>query len=73
MWHHCGWGVLKNVTDGTTYDYINIRSSKSVDGLNIYCPETWRDKITPEMITDINAKGWTVYIGGTLTTPEMIN
>lgn len=52
--------VPKYVTDGTTYDYVNIRSSKSADGLNIYCPETWRDKITSEMINSIKAKGWTV-------------
>ena len=56
------------VTDGTRYDYRHIRSSKSVNGLNIYCPETWRDKITSEMIASINAKGWTVYIGGTVAT-----
>lgn len=60
--------VPKYVTDGATYDYVNIRSSKSVNGLNIYCPETWRDKITSEMIASINAKGWTVYIGGTVAT-----
>ena len=59
--------VPKYVTDGTTYDYVNIRSSKSADGLNIYCPETWRDKITSEMISSINAKGWTIYIGGEIS------
>lgn len=55
--------VPNEVTDDTTFDMVNLRSSKSVNGLKIICPETWRDKITPDMIRTANSKGWHVYIG----------
>lgn len=53
------------VTDGTTYDPINIRSSNSVNGLKIIAPESWRDKITNEMIQTANGKGWHIWINDT--------
>ena len=37
-----------------------------VDHANLYCPEQWRDKITPEMIDEANLKGWSVYINNIL-------
>lgn len=40
----------------------------TVDHANLYCPEEWSDKVTSEMVTAANAKGWTIYIGGTLKT-----
>lgn len=47
-------------------DYTNPRVSSA----NLYCPEEWTDKVTSEMITAANAKGWTIYIGGVLTQPS---
>lgn len=47
-------------------DYTNPRVSSA----NLYCPEEWSDKVTSEMITAANAKGWTIYIGGVLTQPS---
>lgn len=47
-------------------DYTNPRVSSA----NLYCPEEWSDKVTSEMITAANAKGWTIYIGGVLTEPS---
>ena len=42
-------------------DYTN----PAVSSANLKCPEEWADKVTSEMITAANAKGWTIYIGGT--------
>lgn len=46
------------------FDPINIRSSLSKDGLVINCPSQWQDKITDDMVRNINEKGWTVQING---------
>lgn len=46
------------------FDAINFRSSLSQNGLEINCPSEWQDKITDEMVRNINAKGWTVKING---------
>lgn len=54
--------VPTEVTDGTTFDPINIRSSKSVNGLKIIAPESWRNKITSEIIQTANNKGWHIWI-----------
>lgn len=45
-------------------DYTN----PAVSSANLYCPEEWTDKVTSEMITAANAKGWTIYINGVLKT-----
>lgn len=37
-----------------------------IDHANLYCPEQWRDKITPEMIDEAQLKGWSVYINNIL-------
>lgn len=42
----------------------------TVNHANLYCPEEWSDKVTSEMITAANTKGWTIYIGGVLTEPS---
>lgn len=45
-------------------------SIPTVQSANLYCPEEWSDKVTSEMITAANAKGWTIYIDGVLTQPS---
>ena len=55
--------VPSSTTDGALYDYVHIRSSRSVTGLKILAPEEWRTRITSEMIQTANAKGWHIYIG----------
>lgn len=58
---------FNNVSDSYPnlyFDHINKRSSLSKDGLVINCPTQWQDKITDDMVRDINAKGWTVQING---------
>ena len=47
------------ITNGL--DYTN----PAVSSANLKCPEEWTDKVTSEMITAANTKGWTIYIGGT--------
>ena len=37
-----------------------------VSAANLYCPTEWDSYITPQMITAANAKGWTIYVGGTV-------
>ena len=41
-------------------DYTN----PAVSSANLKCPEEWTDKVTSDMITAANVKGWTIYIGG---------
>lgn len=53
---------------GIYFDPINVRSSESYNGLSINCPSEWKDKITNEMVTNMNAKGWTVKINGEIYT-----
>ena len=52
-------GISLLITNGL--DYTN----PAVNNAKLYCPEQWRDKITSLMIESANAKGWTIYIGGT--------
>jgi len=39
-----------------------------VSSANLYCPSEWEEKITNDMITSANNKGWTIYTGGTIFT-----
>lgn len=55
--------VLSDYPD-IQWDRVNIRSSISENGLTINCPTEWQDKITTEMVSQMNAKGWTVQIAG---------
>ena len=40
----------------------------NVSSAELHCPETWRDKITNDMVQSANTKGWTIYMGGTIKT-----
>lgn len=31
---------------------------------SLYCPSEWNDKITSDMVSAANAKGWSIYVGG---------
>ena len=33
---------------------------------SIYCPAEWSDKITDDMVSNANAKGWFIYINNVL-------
>lgn len=55
--------VPSSTTDGALYDYVHIRSSRSVAGLKILAPEEWRSKLTTDMVQAANSKGWHIYIG----------
>lgn len=50
---------------GNDYDFA---SNPWVDSASIYCPQEWNDKITTEMIQAANAKGWSIYVNGSLRT-----
>lgn len=52
-------GISLLITNGLDYTNPEVNNAK------LYCPEQWRDKITSLMIESANAKGWTIYIGGT--------
>lgn len=43
-------------------DYTN----PVVSSASIYCPAEWEDKITDDMVSNANAKGWFIYINNVL-------
>lgn len=55
-----------NVVIENGLDYTN----PAVSSATLYCPEEWTDKVTSEMITAANAKGWAIYIGGVEVQPS---
>lgn len=59
--------LFDNMMDLTTHDETSTEpGNPNRSSARIYCPSEWEDKITNEMITAANAKGWSIYIGGTL-------
>ena len=46
--------------------FPNDLTSSIVNSANLYCPSEWEDYITDTMVSEANAKGWRIYIGGTL-------
>lgn len=46
-------------------DNFNM-SNPAVSSADLYGPEEWRDKVTSEHISSAKAKGWTIYIGGSV-------
>lgn len=50
--------------EGNVHSTFITRNSSTIK-----CPESWRDKITQDMINSMKNKGWTVYIGGQLANP----
>lgn len=41
-------------------------ANPDVSAANLYCPSSWDSYITSEMISAANAKGWTIYVGGSV-------
>ena len=41
-------------------------ANPDVSSANLYCPSSWDSYITSEMISAANAKGWTIYVGGSV-------
>jgi len=41
-------------------------SVPSVSTAELHCPAEWEENVTDDMVTAANAKGWSVYIGGTI-------
>lgn len=42
----------------------------SINAANLYCPAEWSAYITNDMIQSANAKGWTIFVGGSEVTPN---
>lgn len=66
-----GFKLVSTDTEDRTEVQISIvngldNTNPRVSAANLYCPEEWADKVTSEMITAANAKGWTIYVGGTI-------
>lgn len=51
---------IVTITIDNGLDYTNPRVSSAI----LYCPVEWEDKITSEMISAANLKGWNIYIDG---------
>lgn len=47
------------ITIDNGLDYTNPRVSSA----NLYCPIEWEDKITDDMVSQANLKGWSIYVG----------
>lgn len=61
--------LFDNLMDLTTHDETSTEpGNPNRSSARIYCPLQWEDKITSDMIIVANTKGWTIYIGGVLTT-----
>lgn len=67
--------ILYNDSNPTATNVITIQiinayqpANPFVDHAGLYCPNTWRDKVSTEMIQAANTKGWTIYFGGIETT-----
>lgn len=43
-------------------------TTSKVNSANLYCPNEWASYITNSMIQAANAKGWTIYVGGSKVT-----
>lgn len=57
--------LFDNLCDLTTYEEDSEDpANPEVPSADIYCPSTWSDKVTDEMVSEANSKGWTIYIGG---------
>lgn len=54
----------KNDPDSENYDPVN----PIVSNAELHCPAEWEEKISDTMLSEANAKGWTVYVGGTIKT-----
>lgn len=66
-----GFKLVSANTEDRTEVQISIvngldNTNPSVNAANLYCPIEWDSYITPQMITAANAKGWTIYVGGTV-------
>ncbi len=57
--------LFENLCDLTTYEEDSEDpANPEVPSADIYCPSTWSDKVTDDMVSEANSKGWTIYIGG---------
>lgn len=52
-------------SDTEIYDYKNIRTQSSLNGLYINCPAQWIMEITPAALATANSRGWIVKVAGT--------
>lgn len=70
------WEGFKLYSTNTSNDeWVNIDivdgydpTNPLVSTANLYCPSEWEEKITNDMITSANNKGWTIYTGGIIFT-----
>lgn len=66
-----GFKLISNNIEDRTEVQISIvngldNTNPRVSAANLYCPTEWDSFITSKMITAANAKGWTIYVGGTV-------
>lgn len=63
-----GFKLLSSNTDSRDIVTITIDNGLDytnpiVSSANLYCPIEWEDKITDDMISQANLKGWNIYVG----------
>ena len=63
-----GFKLISNNVDATDVVTITIENgldytNPRVSSASIYCPAEWADKVTADMVSQANLKGWNVYVG----------
>ena len=54
----------------TDFNGDTCAANPDVSAANLYCPSNWESYITSEMISAANAKGWTIYVGGSVKSAQ---
>lgn len=58
--------LIDNLSDLTVTSSDDEHAISDVKTAELYCPAAWADSITDDMVAAAKAKGWSVYVGGTI-------
>lgn len=58
--------LIDNLSDLTVTSSDDEHAISDVKTAELHCPAAWADSITDDMVAAAKAKGWSVYVGGTI-------
>lgn len=58
--------LIDNLSDLTATSSDDEHAISDVKTAELHCPAAWADSITDDMVAAAKAKGWSVYVGGTI-------
>lgn len=58
--------LIENLSDLTVTSSDDEHAISDVKTAELHCPAAWADSITDDMVAAAKAKGWSVYVGGTI-------